>query len=89
MSSLSLLMFQATADDRLLYIPGRLHLATLRNVVEAMVAAGSAEYDPPKAAKGQLPSAVLVFWRKPEEWANIIYDWVSSTSPRSSLFDPR
>jgi hypothetical protein len=42
-----------------------------------MVAAGSAEYDPPKPAKGQLPSAAMVLWRKPEEWANLIYDWVS------------
>ncbi|ORY72719.1 DUF852 domain-containing protein [Leucosporidium creatinivorum] len=63
----------------------RLHLATLRNIVEAMVAAGSAEYDPPKPAKGQLPTAALVFWRKPEEWANLIYDWIKESGLTNSI----
>ena len=41
-----------------------------------MVTAGTAEYDPPKTPKGQLPTAVLVYWKRPEEWATLIYDWV-------------
>lgn len=42
-----------------------------------MVSAGSAEYDPPKTPKGQLPRAALIYWKRPEEWAALIYDWVS------------
>ena len=36
-----------------------------------MVATGQAVYDPPNQT-----SAVLLYWRSPEEWAQVLYDWV-------------
>lgn len=41
-----------------------------------MVAAGTAEYDPPKASSKVIPTGFLIYWRRPEEWATLIYDWV-------------
>ena len=40
-------------------------------VLEAMVHDGRLEW----ADKEK--STVVVYWRKPEEWANAIYDWVT------------
>lgn len=37
-----------------------------------MAEAGDAAVDPPKQSANY-----LIYWRKPEEWATIIYDWVS------------
>lgn len=36
-----------------------------------MAAEGSAAPDPPKQA-----TTYLLYWRKPEEWGQLIYDWV-------------
>ena len=36
-----------------------------------MVAANQAMYEPPNQT-----SSVLLFWRSPEEWAQVLYDWV-------------
>ncbi len=42
-----------------------------------MVAEGSAEYDPP--VKGKIPpTGALIYWKRPEEWATTIYNWVST-----------
>lgn len=60
-----------------LELTGQLQLPTLRLVVAAMVAAGQAEYDP-RPTKGAQPTGALVYWKKPDEWAQLIYDWVSS-----------
>lgn len=30
-------------------------------------------------------SCAVVYWRKPEEWANAIYDWIDSTGQKSSV----
>jgi ESCRT-II complex subunit VPS25 len=49
-----------------------------------MVAAGSAEYDP-KPAKGKPATAAWVYWKRPEEWAAVIYEWVRFL-PLSLLF---
>lgn len=40
-----------------------------------MVASGQAEYDP-KPAKGKPATAAWIFWKRPEEWAAVIYEWV-------------
>lgn len=55
---------------------GGLHLPALRLVVAQMVAAGTADYDPPKKSSKAVPTSALIYWRRPEEWATIIYDWV-------------
>ncbi|GAA5877022.1 hypothetical protein JCM8547_007494 [Rhodosporidiobolus lusitaniae] len=62
----------------------RLLLPTLRALVEHMVASGSAEYDP-KPAKGKPATAVWIYWKRPEEWAAVIYEWVKSTGQTNSI----
>ncbi|KAM0756251.1 DUF852 domain-containing protein [Meredithblackwellia eburnea MCA 4105] len=61
-----------------------LYLATLRLVVEKMVAAGTAEYDPPVSSKA-LPTGFLVYWKRPEEWATVIYDWIKASGQTNSI----
>jgi hypothetical protein len=29
---------------------------------------------------GASKSTAIVYWRKPEEWANVIHEWVNSTA---------
>lgn len=36
-----------------------------------MVANNLAVYDPPKQAR-----SVLLYWRRPEEWADVLHSWV-------------
>jgi ESCRT-II complex subunit VPS25 len=38
-----------------------------------MVDKNVAAYEPAKQTR-----AVLVYWRVPEEWAEVLYDWVSN-----------
>jgi hypothetical protein len=42
----------------------------------AMVAKNVAVYEPPKQAH-----AVMLFWRLPEEWADVLHSWVRSQVP--------
>jgi len=46
----------------------------LQDLMCSMVAAGDAAYEPEKQT-----SSVLVYWRRPEQWAETIYDWVRFT----------
>jgi hypothetical protein len=46
----------------------RRHLEDLMN---SMVLAGDAAYEPEKQT-----SSALVYWRRPDQWAETIYDWV-------------
>lgn len=62
----------------------RLLLPALRLVIEQMVQAGTAEYDPPKTSKA-LPTGALIYWKRPEEWAAIIYDWISESGLSNSI----
>ena len=41
--------------------------------MEALVAKNLAVYEPPKQAR-----SILLYWRLPEEWAEVLYDWVTS-----------
>ncbi|KAK4054787.1 hypothetical protein OIV83_000711 [Microbotryomycetes sp. JL201] len=52
-----------------------------------MIASGQAEYDWPggKAVRGQSAPAALIYWRRPEEWASIIYDWIKETGQTNSI----
>ncbi|KAF9050295.1 ESCRT-II complex subunit-domain-containing protein, partial [Panaeolus papilionaceus] len=45
----------------------------LSNILAAMVSKGQAAYEPPKQTR-----SCMVHWRLPEEWAEVLYDWVIS-----------
>ncbi|KAL8283766.1 hypothetical protein RQP46_005561 [Phenoliferia psychrophenolica] len=72
-------LFKNKTLDRYLYLP------TLRAVVEQMVAAGTAEYDPPKLSSKAVPTGFLIYWRRPEEWATLIYDWIKESGLTNSI----
>ncbi|BGP12959.1 hypothetical protein JCM10213_006598 [Rhodosporidiobolus nylandii] len=65
-------------------IKRRLHLPVLRLLLEHMTAAGSAEYDP-KPAKGRPAGAAWIYWKRPEELAAAIYDWIKETGQTNSI----
>lgn len=46
--------------------------------MRSMVVAGDAAYEPEKQA-----SSILVYWRRPDQWAETIYDWVRFATPHS------
>ncbi|KDQ09790.1 hypothetical protein BOTBODRAFT_116654, partial [Botryobasidium botryosum FD-172 SS1] len=52
----------------------------LSSLLASLVAQGLAVYDPPK----QLHS-VLLYWRLPSEWAEILFDWASSTAQLNTI----
>jgi len=60
----------------------QLALPTLSLILQDLVAQGQAAWvEPPAAPK----SAVWVYWKRPDEWATAIYDWVRlSLSPLST-----
>ncbi|KDR80840.1 hypothetical protein GALMADRAFT_1357729, partial [Galerina marginata CBS 339.88] len=43
----------------------------LSNIIASMVDKNLAAYEPPRQTR-----SVLVYWRLPEEWAEVLYDWV-------------
>ena len=43
----------------------------LSNIVESMVEKNLAAYEPSKQVR-----SILVYWRLPEEWAEVLYQWV-------------
>lgn len=43
--------------------------------MEALVAKNLAVYEPPKQTR-----SILLYWRLPEEWAEVLYDWVRLTA---------
>ena len=43
----------------------------LFDILATMVDKNVAAYEPAKQTR-----AVLVYWRLPEEWAEVLYDWV-------------
>jgi len=45
-----------------------------------MVERNLAAYEPPKQTR-----SVLVYWRLPEEWAEVLYDWAVSTGQLNSI----
>lgn len=51
---------------------GKLQPPALKQLLAHMAAEGSAAADPPKQG-----AMYLLYWRKPEEWGQLIYDWVS------------
>ncbi|KAI9260820.1 ESCRT-II complex subunit-domain-containing protein [Sporodiniella umbellata] len=60
----------------------RLSLETLQDIVEEMVNKGTAEWV--GGAKGKKTEALL-FWHTPEEWANLIWNWVNETGQNDQI----
>ncbi|KAI0730970.1 ESCRT-II complex vps25 subunit [Earliella scabrosa] len=58
----------------------RIRPAHLAAILADMVHGTQAIYDPPNQT-----SAVLLFWRSPEEWAQVLYDWASSTGHLNTI----
>jgi ESCRT-II complex subunit VPS25 len=42
-------------------------------LVQTLVSRNQAAYEPPKQV-----SSVILYWRKPEEWAEVLHSWVIS-----------
>ncbi|CAO3639255.1 unnamed protein product [Cunninghamella echinulata] len=51
-------------------IKRRLSLETLKEIIEYMVQQGTAKWEEDK-------TQVLLFWRKPDDWADLIAQWVN------------
>ncbi|KAI0664498.1 ESCRT-II complex vps25 subunit [Cubamyces menziesii] len=52
----------------------------LSAILADMVAKGHAVYEPPRQT-----SSVLLYWRTPEEWAQVLYDWANSTGQLNTI----
>lgn len=52
----------------------------LSSILEAMVAKNVAAYDPPKQTR-----SVLLYWRLPEEWADVLHEWATSTGQLNTI----
>lgn len=50
---------------------GSLKAPYLSSILASLVAQGLAIYDPPKQTR-----SVLLYWRLPSEWAEILFEWV-------------
>lgn len=50
---------------------GRVLPEYLTFLLEALVTKNSASYEPPKQDR-----AVLLYWRTPEEWGEVLHKWV-------------
>ena len=54
---------------------GRMLSAYLSDILATMVGKNVAAYEPAKQTR-----AVLVYWRLPDEWAEVLYDWVCKSN---------
>ncbi|KAF8517964.1 ESCRT-II complex vps25 subunit [Hysterangium stoloniferum] len=52
----------------------------LISIMTSMAAQNLAVYDPPKQAR-----SVLLYWRLPEEWAEVLHEWASSTGQLNTI----
>ena len=50
---------------------GKITSNHLSNIMETMVETNLATYEPPKQVR-----SILIYWRLPEEWAEVLYQWV-------------
>ena len=48
-------------------------------IFDELVAAGNGEWS------GKEKNRISVFWRRPEEWGNIIYKWVSDNGKLNTV----
>ncbi|KAF9014096.1 ESCRT-II complex subunit-domain-containing protein [Cyathus striatus] len=49
-------------------------------IIAAMVTKNVAAYEPPKQDR-----SVLLYWRLPEEWAEVLHEWVASTGQLNTI----
>ncbi|PFH50282.1 hypothetical protein AMATHDRAFT_75690 [Amanita thiersii Skay4041] len=52
----------------------------LSNILNAMVKKNVAVYEPPKQTH-----SVVLYWRTPEEWAEALHEWASSTGQLNTI----
>ena len=55
---------------------GRLKSTQLADIIDIMVRKNLAIYEPPKQTR-----AVVLYWRLPEEWAEVLHEWVRAPFP--------
>ncbi|OSX64345.1 hypothetical protein POSPLADRAFT_1045422 [Postia placenta MAD-698-R-SB12] len=58
----------------------RLPPSHLSYILDDMVSKNKAMYEPVKQTR-----SVLLFWRLPEEWAEVLHDWASSTAQLNTI----
>ncbi|CAG8580645.1 5245_t:CDS:2 [Paraglomus brasilianum] len=58
----------------------RLKLETLQSIIKMMIKQGLAEWDPPNKK-----TSAFIYWKKPEEWATSISNWVSENGLNNSI----
>jgi len=49
-------------------------------LMASMVAQNVAAYEPPKQTR-----SILLYWRLPEEWAEVLHDWVTETGQLNTI----
>ncbi|KAH6904437.1 ESCRT-II complex subunit-domain-containing protein [Coprinopsis sp. MPI-PUGE-AT-0042] len=52
----------------------------LSDIISTMVTKNVAAYEPSKQTR-----SVLVYWRQPEEWAEVLHDWANSTGQMNTI----
>ncbi|TFK71434.1 ESCRT-II complex vps25 subunit [Pluteus cervinus] len=52
----------------------------LSSIISTMVTKNLAAYEPPKQTR-----SVLLYWRQPEEWAEVLHKWVSTTGQLNTI----
>ncbi|KAL1929125.1 hypothetical protein VTP01DRAFT_2184 [Rhizomucor pusillus] len=63
-------------------IKRRLSFETLQEIIDEMTRQGAAEWE--GGSKGPKTEA-LIYWHKPEEWANMILEWVNSVGMNNNI----
>lgn len=66
---------EGSTDD----FPGRLKQKDAVEILDAMASEGVVEWE------GTTKSTAIIYWRKPEEWANAIYEWIDNTGQKGSV----
>ena len=59
---------------------GKLPPSHLQYIISQMVAKNLAIYEPAKQTR-----SVLLYWRLPEEWAEVLHEWVRPDKPVTDL----
>ncbi|KAL0080180.1 ESCRT-II complex subunit-domain-containing protein [Phycomyces blakesleeanus] len=63
-------------------IKRRLSFETLQEIIQAMTVQGTAEWEHgPKGPKDH----AYIFWRRPEEWATLIWEWVNTNGLNNTV----
>lgn len=58
----------------------RLTKQQVRTLLQMLVARGQATYEPPRQ-----DDSVLLYWRKPGEWAEVLHSWAVSTGQLNTI----